>query len=195
MRQDIRDAYGEFARCGPACQFRGGVAVRLHLHGLSSYVADSFGHGCRHGRNEAAAVSNASKSAGAESDRVDARVDSVRPFSVAVSSPSAVSTTLVAPRRCASSASASRNAIYERVIGTIRRGCLDRMLILGRRHLEAVLVEYVEHYNAHRPHRSLDQLSPSALDTSPVLIGDVDLARLRRTDHLGGIIHEYRIAA
>ena len=87
------------------------------------------------------------------------------------------------------------NAICERVIGTIRRECLDRMLILGRRHLEAVLVEYDEHYNAHRPHRSLDQLSPSALDTSPVLIGDVDLARLRRTDHLGGIIHEYRIAA
>ena len=78
------------------------------------------------------------------------------------------------------------NAICERVIGTIRRECLDRMLILGRRHLEA---------NAHRPHRSLDQRSPSALDTPPALIGDVDLARLRRTDRLGGLIHEYRIAA
>ncbi len=191
MRQDIRDAYGEFARCGPACEFRGGVAVRLHLHGLSSYVADSFGHGC----DEAAAVSNASETASAESDRVDARVDSVRPFSVAVSSPSAVSTTLVAPRRCASSASASRDAIWERVIGTIRRECLDRTLILGRRHLEAVLVEYVEHYSAHRPHRPLDQRAPSALGATPALIGDVDLARLRRTDRLGGRIHEYRIAA
>jgi len=87
------------------------------------------------------------------------------------------------------------NAICERVIGTIRRECLDRMLILGRRHLEAVLAEYVEHYNTHRPHRSLNQRSPSALDATPPLIGDVDLARLRRTDHLGGLVHEYRIAA
>jgi len=65
------------------------------------------------------------------------------------------------------------NAICERVIGTIRRECLDRMLILGRRHLEAVLAEYVEHYNAHRPHRSLSQRAPSALHTAPALVGDV----------------------
>jgi putative transposase len=77
------------------------------------------------------------------------------------------------------------NAICERVIGTIRHECLDRVLIFGRRHLEAILSEYVEHYNSHRPHRSLSQRAPSALDTTPTLIGDVDLARLQRTDHLG----------
>ena len=87
------------------------------------------------------------------------------------------------------------NAICERVIGTFRRECLDRTLILGRRHLETVLAEYVEHYNSHRPHRSLNQRSPSALDTASAHIGDVDLARLRRTDHLGGLIHEYRMVA
>ena len=87
------------------------------------------------------------------------------------------------------------NAICERVIGTIRRECLDRMLIVGRRHLEAMLAEYVEHDNAHRPHRSLSQRAPCTLDTAPALIGDVDLARLRRTDRLGGLIHEYRMAA
>ena len=87
------------------------------------------------------------------------------------------------------------NAICERVIGTLRRECLDRTLILGRRHLEAVLAEYVEHDNAHRPHRYLRQRAPSALDTAPALVGDVDLARLRRTDHLGGLIHEYRMVA
>jgi transposase InsO family protein len=87
------------------------------------------------------------------------------------------------------------NAICERVIGTIRRECLDRMLILGRRHLETVLAEYVEHYNSHRPHRSLNQRVPFALDTAPALIRDVDLTRLRRTDHLGGLIHEYRMVA
>jgi len=87
------------------------------------------------------------------------------------------------------------NAIRERVIGTIRPDCLDRMLILGRRHLQAVLAEYVEHHNSHHPHRSLDQREPSALGTAPALIGDIDLARLRRADPLGGLIHEYRLVA
>ncbi|MDA8358271.1 MAG: integrase core domain-containing protein [Actinomycetota bacterium] len=86
------------------------------------------------------------------------------------------------------------NAICERVIGTIRRECLDRMLILGGRHLEAVLAEYVEHYNSHRPHRSLDQGAPSAPGATPVLIGTADPSRLRRADRLGGLIHEYRMA-
>jgi putative transposase len=87
------------------------------------------------------------------------------------------------------------NAISERVIGTIPRECLDQMLILGPRHLEAVLSEYVQHYNSHRPHRSLNQRSPSAPDTTRGFIDDVKLARLRRTDRLGGLIHEYRMAA
>jgi putative transposase len=77
------------------------------------------------------------------------------------------------------------NAICERVIGTLRRECLDRMLIFGRRHLEAVLAEDVEHYNSNGPHRSLGQRAPSALDTTPALFGDVDLARPRRTDRRG----------
>ena len=45
------------------------------------------------------------------------------------------------------------NAFAERFVGTVRRECLDRMLIFGRRHLERVLAEYVVHYNEHRPHR------------------------------------------
>lgn len=72
------------------------------------------------------------------------------------------------------------------------------MLILGRRHLEAVLIEYVEHYNAHRSHRShrsLDQRAPSPLDPLPAPIDDIDPAKLRRTERLGGLVHEYRIAA
>ncbi len=77
------------------------------------------------------------------------------------------------------------------MIGTLRRECLDRMIILGR-HLEAVLAEYVEHYN---PHRALDQRAPSALDSPPAPIDDVDPARVRRTDRLGDHIHEYRMAA
>jgi putative transposase len=87
------------------------------------------------------------------------------------------------------------NAICERVIGTLRRECLDRMLILGRRHLETVLAEFVAHYNSQRPHRSLSQRAPSALASTAALIGDVDLASLRRTDHPGGLIHEYEMVA
>jgi putative transposase len=51
-------------------------------------------------------------------------------------------------------------------IGTLRRECLDHLLITGPRHLTAVLREYVQHYNAHRPHRSLHQ-HPPAGGTSP----------------------------
>jgi hypothetical protein len=87
------------------------------------------------------------------------------------------------------------NAICERVIATLRRECLDRMLILGRRHLETVLAEYVEHYNSHRPHRSLSQRSPSDHGSLPAPIDDINPARVRRTDRLGGLVHEYRLVA
>jgi putative transposase len=54
------------------------------------------------------------------------------------------------------------NAIAERFIGTLRRECLDHLLILGPRHLDAVLCEYLQHYDAHRPHRTLHQRGPWA---------------------------------
>jgi putative transposase len=69
------------------------------------------------------------------------------------------------------------------------------MLILGRRHLEAVLAEYVEHYNAHRPHPSLSQRPPARSEATPPTIGDADAARLRRADRLDGLTHEYRMVA
>ncbi len=52
------------------------------------------------------------------------------------------------------------NAYAERWVGTARRELLDRMLILGRRHLERALSGYAAHYNHHRPHRSLGQAPP-----------------------------------
>jgi transposase InsO family protein len=55
------------------------------------------------------------------------------------------------------------NAIAERFVGTVRRECLDWLLILSRRHLEHVLRVYVDRYNAHRPHRSLDLVPPAAI--------------------------------
>ena len=57
--------------------------------------------------------------------------------------------------------SAASDAIAERWIGTLRRECLDRLLITGPRHLAAVLCEYVDHFNTHRPHRSLHQRPPA----------------------------------
>jgi putative transposase len=78
------------------------------------------------------------------------------------------------------------NAIAERFIGTLRRECLDHLLISGRRHLATVLREFVDHYNTHRPHRSLDQ-HPPAGRTPP---SGATVRPLRR-DRLGGLVHEY----
>ena len=50
----------------------------------------------------------------------------------------------------------------ERWVGTLRRECLDRLLIVGRRHLERVVASYTSHYNEHRPHRPLGQRPPLA---------------------------------
>ena len=60
------------------------------------------------------------------------------------------------------------NAIVERFIGTLRRECLDHLLITGPRHLAVVLREFVEHYNTHRPHRhSISSRPPVPLPRPP----------------------------
>ena len=78
------------------------------------------------------------------------------------------------------------NAVAERWVGTVRRECLDRLLILGRGHLEAVLREFVEHYNAARPHRALDLRAPLGRPQPIRPSGPIV-----RRDRLGGLIHEY----
>jgi putative transposase len=85
------------------------------------------------------------------------------------------------------------NAFAERWVRTVRTECLDWMLIGGRRHLEKVLTEYVEHYNAKRPHRGLGLRVPQGEGSEPVAF--VSTAQLRRRDVLGGLIHEYDFAA
>lgn len=87
------------------------------------------------------------------------------------------------------------NAFAERFVGTIRRECLDRILIFGRRHLEVVVNEYVEDYNGHRPHRSLGQVPPQPQGLVRALPGNVEASRLKRASRLGGVIHEYRLVA
>jgi putative transposase len=89
------------------------------------------------------------------------------------------------------------NAYAERWIGTVRRECLDRILILNEAHLRRVLDEYVAHYNRHRPHRSLDQHAPAATDNyeSATIAAIADHTHVRRHPILGGLINEYRHAA
>jgi putative transposase len=87
------------------------------------------------------------------------------------------------------------NAYAERWVRTVRAECTDRMLIAGPRHLRAVLDEYVAHYNRHRPHRARELRSPDAGDTATAPVTDLAAARIRRSNLLGGLIHEYERAA
>ncbi len=80
------------------------------------------------------------------------------------------------------------NAIAERWVGSARRECLDRILITGERHLRVVLGEYADHYNSHRPHRSLRQEPPARRAHPPVEMTDM---RVLCRDRLCGLIHEY----
>ena len=79
------------------------------------------------------------------------------------------------------------NALVERFIGTLRRECLDHLLITGPRHLKQVLQEFVEHYTTHRPHRSLRQHPPAGRTPPP----SGATVRPLRGVRLGGLVHEY----
>ena len=87
------------------------------------------------------------------------------------------------------------NAVRERFLGTVRRECVDHTLVLGERQLRRVLTEYVAYFNGGRPHQGIGQCPPLRAGTiaSP--------RRSRVTDGvisrtvLGGLHHEYQLAA
>jgi putative transposase len=85
------------------------------------------------------------------------------------------------------------NAICERMIGTLRRELLDRVLTVNEHHLRRVLTEYLRHCNTARPHRAPGQLAPVQAGTRPP---EIHLAghRIRRKQVLGGLTYEYQIA-
>ena len=83
------------------------------------------------------------------------------------------------------------NSFAERYAGTLRRECLDHLLIHGERHLRRILAEYARHYNEHRPHQSREQRPPlhhpgQAVDMT---------GRITRRQVVHGLINEYRRAA
>jgi hypothetical protein len=70
----------------------------------------------------------------------------------------------------------------------VRRELLDRVLIVNRCHLMAVLTEYVAHFNHPRPHRALNQAAPLRSLPPPAAPSQL---HVRRRDLLDGLIHEY----
>jgi transposase InsO family protein len=92
------------------------------------------------------------------------------------------------------------NAICERVIGTIRRECLDWLIPLSESHLRSILREWAGHYNHARPHMALgpgvpdppSQLVPSDTRLTRHRIGE--RLRVRARSVLGGLHHEYLLA-
>jgi putative transposase len=88
------------------------------------------------------------------------------------------------------------NAICERLVGTLRRELLDRVLILGGQHLRAILTEYQAHYNTAWPHQGIAQHVPDDERDAPRAgVTNIDTQQIRRKPVLGGLINEYTHAA
>jgi putative transposase len=85
------------------------------------------------------------------------------------------------------------NAVCERFLGSVRRECLDHILILGERHLGRVLAEYVGYFNRSRPHQGIGQRTP--LPSATVLRPSHMNEHVVAVPLLGGLHHEYRNAA
>jgi transposase InsO family protein len=79
------------------------------------------------------------------------------------------------------------NAIAERLVGSLRRELLDRILITNERHAAAMLRQYEHHYNDHRPHRALGQAAP--LRPLPHRT-TTETHNVRRRARHGGLIYE-----
>ena len=83
------------------------------------------------------------------------------------------------------------NAYAERWVRTLRHELLDRTIIWNERQLRRLLVDYIDHYNQHRPHRALDQAAPNSANVTTI-----GSARpIVRQSRCGGLINEYRHAA
>ncbi len=92
------------------------------------------------------------------------------------------------------------NAFCERFQGSVRRECLDEVIVLSERHLHAVVQEYVEYFNAARPHQGINQAIPQvahlqeAEPTRPIPAPELR-GKITKFPILGGLHHDYRRAA
>jgi transposase InsO family protein len=88
------------------------------------------------------------------------------------------------------------NAFCERLIGSIRRECLDWLIVLNERHLRSVLTEWVAHYNHGRPHASLGPGIPDPQGEKILELGHRHRlpvnSRVVAKPVLSGLHHEYR---
>jgi transposase InsO family protein len=93
------------------------------------------------------------------------------------------------------------NSHAERFVRSVRRECLDHLLIMNERHLERVLRTYVRHYNRHRPHQGISEQAPTLVSTDRCTTVPSEshhgrlMTRLARRDRLGRLIHDYEVAA
>jgi transposase InsO family protein len=94
------------------------------------------------------------------------------------------------------------NAFAERFVRTVRSECLDHLLVVNEAHLERILRSYARHYNGHRPHQGIAQEIPAPEKNAPLQVLPTSHSRhqhqtrrIRRHDRLGGLIHEYELAA
>jgi putative transposase len=85
------------------------------------------------------------------------------------------------------------NGIAERFVRTVRSECLDWLLIVSAQQLERALTVFVDHYNVHRAHRSLELAPPHGRPPIQNWTGSQPLA-VKRRDRLGGLLHEYERA-
>ncbi len=85
------------------------------------------------------------------------------------------------------------NAICERFLGSVRRECLDHLLIVNEQQLHRVIKEYVKCFNTARPHQDIGHLipvQPAEPDEQPI-VGN----RIIAFPVLGGLHHDYRRSA
>ena len=83
-----------------------------------------------------------------------------------------------------------QNPYCERVIGSIRRECLDHVIVLDEAHVRRILTDYFAYYHGSRPHLSLDRNSPTPRDVEPPSMGSVIAIA-----QVGGLHHRYTRAA
>ena len=86
-----------------------------------------------------------------------------------------------------------QNATGERFLGSVRRACLDHVVVLGEAHLRRVLRAFVAYCNQDRPHQGIGQHIPGDAAAAPVYAGKV--GTVRAFPVLGGLHHAYQRAA